>query len=98
LETGENLWNTGRTAERVGIGKGAILGVNNRILLLEERSGRMVVAAASPDGWREFGRMELPERTAMRTKDNMVWAHPVIADGVLYVRDQELLFAFDLTK
>jgi outer membrane protein assembly factor BamB len=100
LKTGEQLWTTGRTGEEVGIGKGAILGVNNRLLLLEERRGLMVVAEASPNGWKEIGRMELPERSTIETQSNinMVWAHPVIADGRIFIRDQDLLFAFDLTK
>ena len=26
------------------------------------------------------------------------WAHPVIANGKLYVRDQDVLFCYDITK
>ncbi|MCL2074540.1 MAG: PQQ-binding-like beta-propeller repeat protein [Marinilabiliaceae bacterium] len=96
LSTGESIWNTGRTGETAGIGKGAILGVNDRILLLEEKSGLMVIAAASPDGWKEFGKMEIPERSQIETKDKMVWTHPVIVNGKLYLRDQDLLFCIDL--
>jgi len=94
FRTGEAVWNTGRT--RGAIGKGAILAANDRLILLEERSGAMVVIAASPDGWKEYGRMELPERTKLESMNNMVWAHPVIANGTLYIRDQDLLFAFNL--
>ena len=96
--TGETVWNTGRTRRSDNIGKGAILAVNDRLILLEETSGTMVVIAASPDGWKEYGRMELPERTEINSMNNMVWAHPVIANGKLYIRDQNMLFAFDLTK
>jgi hypothetical protein len=42
--------------------------------------------------------MEIPERTEMPTMDNMVWAHPVVAHGKLYIRDHDLLFCFDLRK
>ena len=94
--TGETAWNTGRRRSEA-IGKGAILAVNDRLLLLEEATGKMVVIEASPNnGWTEFGRMELPERTKITSKNNMVWAHPVIANGKLYIRDQDLLFAFEL--
>ncbi|MCL2027838.1 MAG: PQQ-like beta-propeller repeat protein [Bacteroidales bacterium] len=99
LRTGEQVWTKGRTARgATDVGKGAILAVNDRLLLLEERRGLMGIVAASPQGWQEFGTMEFPERTSIRTMDNMVWAHPVIADGKLFVRDQDLLFAFDLTN
>jgi hypothetical protein len=80
------------------VGKGAILAVNDRLLCLEEKSGLLAVIAASPEGWKEFGRMPMPERTEMETKDNMVWAHPVVANGKLYVRDHNLLFCYDLKK
>ncbi|MCL2027694.1 MAG: PQQ-like beta-propeller repeat protein, partial [Bacteroidales bacterium] len=99
LRTGEQVWTRGRTARgATDVGKGAILAVNDRLLLLEERRGLMGIVAASPQGWQAFGTMEFPERTSIRTTDNMVWAHPVIANGRLYVRDHDLLFCFDLTR
>ena len=98
LQTGENVWSTGRTGEITNFSKGAALAVNDRLILLEEKSGLLAVAAASTDGWKEFGRMEIPERTEMETRDNMVWTHPVVANGKLYLRDHDLLFCFDLTK
>ena len=91
--TGETAWSSGRAGN---LGKGAILAVNEKLILLEEHSGTMVVIDASPDGWKEHGRIELPERTQISSRNDMVWTHPVIANGKLYVRDQDLLFAFQL--
>jgi outer membrane protein assembly factor BamB len=98
FKTGEAVWNTRGLSRSENLGKGAILAVNDRLILLEERTGTMAVIASSTAGWKEFGRMELPERTQLRSMNDMVWAHPVIANGKLYIRDQDLLFAFDLTK
>ena len=98
FKTGENVWSTGRTGEVTNFSKGAVLAVNDRLLLQEEKSGLLAVVAASTEGWKEFGRMEFPERTQMETKDNMVWTHPVIANGKLYIRDHDLLFCYDLRK
>jgi outer membrane protein assembly factor BamB len=95
LKSGEQAW---KQRNREGAVRGAVLGVGDRLLLLDERSGTLVVAAASPDGWKETGRMDFPERTKAQTTDNMLWTHPVIADGKLYLRDHDLLFCFDLTK
>jgi outer membrane protein assembly factor BamB len=95
LKTGEKVWSR---RNKDGVVRGSITGVDNHLILLDERSGTFAVAAASPEGWKELGRMELPERTQMQTIDNMTWAHPVIADGKLYLRDHDLLFSFDLTK
>jgi outer membrane protein assembly factor BamB len=94
LKTGEIVWK-----HRVNeVAKGAVLCVNEHLLLLNERTGLLTIAAASPDGWKEFGRMEIPARTKIQTMDNMVWTHPVVANGKLYLRDHDLLFCFDLMK
>ena len=94
LKTGEQVW-----AQRDNdVSKGAVLAVNDRLLLLAERTGLLSIVAASPDGWKEFGRMDFPERTKLSTQDNMVWAHPVVSNDKLYLRDHDLLFCFDLKK
>jgi len=94
FETGETVWR-----HRVNeISKGAVLGVNDRLLLHDERTGLLVVAAASPEGWKEFGRIEMPARSKVESMDNMIWTHPVIANGKLYLRDHDLLFCFDLLE
>jgi outer membrane protein assembly factor BamB len=98
MKTGDNIWTVGRTGEVTHVGKGAVLAVNDRLLCLDEKTGLLAVIAALPDGWKEFGRIEMPERTDIETKDNMVWAHPVVANGKLFVRDQDLLFCYDLRK
>jgi hypothetical protein len=95
LKTGETAWSQ---RNKEGAVRGSVIGVDGRLILLDERSGSVAVAAASPDGWKELGRMEFPERTKMETTDNMVWTHPVIANGNLYLRDHDLLFCLDLTK
>jgi len=91
--TGETVW---RERNNEG-GKGSILCVNDRLFLLKE-NGLLIVVAALPDGWKEFCRMTIPERTKITTKNNAVWTHPVVADGKLFMRDHDLLFCFDLTK
>ena len=94
FKTGEIVW----SEKSNEIGKGAILGVNDRLLLLDMQTGRTAVIAASPEGWKEFGRMDIPERTKIITQDNNVWTHPVVANDKLYIRDQDLLFCFDIRK
>ena len=94
LKTGEPVWRERKDE----IGKGSVLGVNDRLLLFDMQTGLLAVVAASQDGWKEFGSMKIPERTKISTQDNLVWTHPVIANSKLYLRDHDLLFCFDLKK
>jgi hypothetical protein len=51
----------------------------------------VVLLAADPKKYRELGRFEQPERS-----DKPAWAHPVIADGKLYLRDMDKLLVYNL--
>jgi len=95
VNTGENVWTQKVDNEVV---KGTVLAINDRLLVQNERNGFITLVAASPDGYKDFGKMEFPERTKIQTQDNMVWTHPVVADGKLYLRDHDLLFCYDLKK
>jgi len=95
FETGETVWKQRKMDE---VGRGAVIGVNDRLILLDERTGTLAVVTASTDGWKEFGRLQIPERSKIETMDNQVWTHPVVANGKLFLRDHDLLFCFDLLK
>jgi hypothetical protein len=51
---------------------------------------------ASPAGWEERGKFKLSPQTKLRKPSGRVWTHPVVVGGKLYLRDQELLFCFDV--
>ena len=95
VNTGEIVWSQKVDNEIV---KGAVLAVNDRLIVQNERNGFITIVAASPDGYKDFGKMEFPERTKIQTQDNSVWTHPVVANGKLYLRDHDLLFCYDLKK
>ena len=96
MKTGEIVWK--QSDRDVAAGKGSILRVNDRFILLNMRNGLSVVAEASTEGWKELGQLEIPERTKIVTRDNEVWTHPVVANDKLYIRDHDLLFCFDMKK
>ncbi len=89
--SGDIVWR-----EREALGKGAIAYADGRFYCLSEDEGELVLIAASPDGWEEHGRFTLEPQTKLRKPKGKIWVHPVIADGKLYLRDQELLFCFDV--
>ena len=90
--TGERVWR-----ERSELGKGAIAYADGHFYCLSEDEGEVVLIAASPDSWEERGRFTLTPQTEQRKPKGKVWTHPVIANGRLYLRDQELLQAFDVS-
>lgn len=91
FKTGAVKW-----AEKSKLKKGAIHGCNDQLYLLEEDSGTVVLIDAASDGWHEQGRFKLDPQTTQRSPKGKIWTHPVVANGRLFLRDQELLFAFDV--
>ncbi|MBV6501113.1 MAG: Outer membrane protein assembly factor BamB [Prosthecobacter sp.] len=92
FKTGAVKW-----ADKKGLGKGAIHSADGMLYLLEERTGTVVLIEASPEGWKEHGRFTLSPQTTNRNPKGMIWTHPVVSGGRLYLRDQELLFCFDVS-
>jgi outer membrane protein assembly factor BamB len=84
FRTGEVKWR-----QRSG-GEGALLAAEGR-LYLRGTQGQMALVEATPEGYREKGRFEQPERTRFAT-----FAHPVVANRRLYLRDDDLLFCYDI--
>ncbi|MFP6901666.1 MAG: PQQ-binding-like beta-propeller repeat protein [Opitutales bacterium] len=91
FKTGQIKWN-----EKKGLGKGAISYADGRFYCQAEGDGSIALIEATPKGWKEHGRFKLNPQTTQRSKRGKIWTHPVIANGRLYLRDQELLFCFDL--
>ncbi|MCA9232777.1 MAG: PQQ-like beta-propeller repeat protein [Planctomycetales bacterium] len=91
FDTGEKVWQ-----ERSVLGKGAIAYADGRFYCLSEDEGEVALIAASAAGWEEHGRFRLEPQTKIRSEKGKIWTHPVIAGGRLYLRDQDLLFSFDI--
>ena len=53
---------------------------------------------ATDKGWEETGRFTIPEVSTIRPGQGQIWAHPVVADGKLFLRDYDKLFVYDLTS
>jgi outer membrane protein assembly factor BamB len=74
------------------LGKGSIAYADGHLYLRSEGTrGTVALIEASPSGYREKGRFDQPERS-----EKEAWPHPVIADGQLYLRDQDKLFCYDV--
>ncbi|MBI1370337.1 MAG: PQQ-binding-like beta-propeller repeat protein [Planctomycetes bacterium] len=71
------------------VGKGSIIAADGMLYLLGERR-EMALAEATHEAYREHGRFKLEDQNAP------TWAHPVVANGRLYLRNEKQITAFDL--
>lgn len=93
FKTGEMVWN-----ERAKLGKGCLTYADGRLYLLDERKGTVALIEPSPDGYNEHGRFTLEPLSQQRSKSGGIWTHPVIANGKLFLRDQEFIYCFDVRR
>ena len=93
FKTGERVWR-----EREALEMGSIAYADDRFYCLGEDDGEVVLIEPSTEGWKEHGRFKLDPQTDQRKPAGKIWTHPVICDGKLFLRDQNLLFCFDVRK
>jgi outer membrane protein assembly factor BamB len=99
LATGKDKW---LERDDFQTQSGSVTSAEGLLYLLTDM-GEVGLAKASPKAFELVSSFKLPDASKFpadrkSSKDSKVWAHPVIADGVLYLRDSELLFAYDIRK
>ena len=89
FRTGNVLWDERDSAGRRAP-KGSVVLADGRLYYRTEK-GTMLLIEANPKEYVERGRFEQPDRSELPA-----WAHPVVANGRLYLRDQHVLFCYDV--
>jgi outer membrane protein assembly factor BamB len=85
FDTGEIAWR-----DR-SVGKGSLVYADGHLYCLSE-NGVVGLVEATPTGYKEKGRFRI-EQGSLPT-----WAHPVVAGGRLYLRDQDTIYAYDVRE
>ena len=86
FKTGKVLWTD------PSVGKGAVAYADGHLYVRSESGkGSVALVEATPKGYAEKGRFDQPDRS-----DRQSWPHPVIANGRLYLRDQDVLLCYDV--
>src|SRR5262245_9060784 len=85
FDTGELAWR-----DR-SVGKGSLVYADGHLYLLSE-NGVVGLVEATPTGYKETGRFRI-QQDSLPT-----WAHPVVAGGMLYLRDQDTIYAYDVRE
>ena len=88
--TGKEVWSS------KNFGKGAVTYADGMLYCVDESSGAVALVEASPKGWNEHSRFKLEPQTTLRKPEGLIWTHPVISNGRLYLRDQDLIYCFDV--
>jgi outer membrane protein assembly factor BamB len=84
LKTGDEKW------KDRSVGKGSIAAADGRLYVRGEK-GAVALVEATPDGYKERGKFDQPSRSKWPA-----WPHPVIANGKLYLRDDDVLLCYDV--
>ncbi|MEM0927406.1 MAG: PQQ-binding-like beta-propeller repeat protein, partial [Planctomycetota bacterium] len=91
---GETLWQ-----ERVRPNRsGSICYADGRLYCYNDKDGTVLLVVPSKDGFQQVGKLTLPAQTELPRGSGAIWAHPVVSNGRLMIRDQDLLYAFDVSK
>ena len=89
FETGKILWDEREDSDRRAP-KGSVAFADGRLYYRTEQ-GSVLLIEPNPKEYTERGRFEQPERSKLPA-----WSHPVVANGKLYIRDQDVLFCYDI--
>lgn len=92
--SGEDLWR-----ERSRLKKGSVTYADGMLYCVEEPvEGKIALVEATREEFREKGSFKLPEVSEFRSaKGGLVWTHPVVINGKLFLRDQNLIFCYDVS-
>ena len=87
LATGRKVW--GGDIRNAGKGSAAIAYADSHLIFRYE-NGLVILIEATPAGYREKGQFEIPDASPLN------WPYPAIADGKLYLRDQDRLLVYEI--
>lgn len=80
------------------IGGGALTYADGRFYLFSERDGSTMLLDPTGEQVAIAGRLPLPRESTLRKPSGGFWTPPVVSNGRLYLRDQNLLFCFDVRR
>jgi hypothetical protein len=84
FKTGKLLW------DEAAAPKGSVA-LADGLLYYRTETGTVLLIEANPKEYVERGRFQQPDRSK-----SPAWAHPVVANGKLYIRDQDVLICYDV--
>ncbi len=87
LTSGEVLWKR----RGPGVGSAAVIYVDNRFIF-RYQNGVVALIQADKSGFAVHGKLQIPDAGG----DS--WSHPVVANGCLFLREQNVIYAHDIKR
>jgi outer membrane protein assembly factor BamB len=96
--TGDRIWEDLTATPKARWSNIHIVAHGEKYWMFNER-GELVIAQLSPEGFTEVDRTKLidPTEEQLRMRGGVCWAHPAFADRQIFVRNDNVLSAFDLS-
>jgi outer membrane protein assembly factor BamB len=95
LKTGKLVWKDKSIWKDGNAGaKGSLTCADGNLYVRGEAgAGTIALVEATPKGYHELGRFDPPDRSTSNS-----WSHPVVADGKLFLRDQNVLLCYNVKE
>jgi outer membrane protein assembly factor BamB len=91
FESGQLKW-----SERSKLPAGSVTVADGRLYCSGEKDGAVSLVEASSAACTVSGRFALPRTSPLRKPKGGLWTPPVVSNGRLFLRDQELVFCYDV--
>lgn len=99
LNTGDRIWENTTAVPRARWATIHTMRDGDREIMLNDQ-GELIFAKLTPEGYEEYSRTKLlaPTLRQLPRRNGVTWAHPAIANGVIFARSDSELVAASLTK
>ncbi|HQX52394.1 MAG TPA: PQQ-like beta-propeller repeat protein [Planctomycetaceae bacterium] len=91
FNTGAAVWSDSKKG-----GSKGLTYADGMLYCIDEDSGDCFLVEANSTGYKEVSRFKLEPQTTQRNPMGRVWTHPVISNGCLYLRDQEIICCYKI--
>jgi len=91
FKSGDTVWD-----QKGKLGSGSLVYADGQLYCYTEGDGTVALVAASKDGFKESARFKIPQVSKLKQPRGQIWTPPVISGGKLFLRDQELIYCYDV--
>ncbi len=92
FNTGELVWSD----KKKNGSKGAVAYADGMLYCLTEGDGECSLVLATETEFKEVSKFKLDPQTTQRNPQGRIWTHPVISNGCLFLRDQDVICCYKI--